>query len=84
MAFIPFNTATMKTKQIIARIAIERKWLVSIFKIFASAPDRSGVANEKVVAVPANKPQTAKTSIKRPAFPSLCLPSSGLTASDNV
>ena len=48
-----------------------------------TAIERSGVASENVVAVPASSAKTAIKSISFPAGPSTCFPSSGRQDSED-
>ena len=80
--FIPFMTAIVYTRQITAKIAIVINFDPGIPNSVVSARDRSGVATEKVVAVPAISAMTARISMSFPCQRSVPSPRIGRQASE--
>ena len=80
--FMPKNTARVYTTQITTKMAMVRKLDSGIPVTVLMAMDNSGVAREKVVAVPARRANTAIRSITFPQGPSTFFPSKGLQASE--
>lgn len=71
IAFIPYSTAIEKQTPIHIKMKMVSPLLLSIINISSTAFDIKGVAKEKVVAVPARSPTTARISISLPTIPSV-------------
>ncbi len=82
MPFMPKYTEQVYIQQTTMRIVIVSVVLAAMPVTWLIAIARSGVAREKVVAVPASRANTAIRSIRRPAQPSTRLPSRALQASE--
>lgn len=79
---IPFITAKVYTKHVTIKIPIVTNFELSIPTRLVNAADSKGVATENVVAVPAIKAITAKTSINFPCHLSVLFPRRARQASE--
>lgn len=79
---MPKYTAIVYTMQMAIRIAIVKAGVSGIPVTRLKAMDKRGVAREKVVAVPANRANTAVRSMMRPKAPSTRFPKTGRQASE--
>ena len=79
---IPFKTAIVYTRQITIKIAIVINFDPGIPNSVVSARDKRGVATENVVAVPAIRAITARTSMIFPCQRSVFSPRIGRQASE--